>query len=157
MKLMIQRWRSLLILGGLFCLLQGWGIVPSAQAVTQISLTHLAYQECAPEVGAGAVTSGVTQSGHCFIISGEAENKSGKTVVDADVFGRIFDANNNPVMQNRGRLGAIAEIPPGLSPFEFRITIPADQLPPLTLEKFKASGFSGTVRPHSIMDEEENI
>lgn len=155
MKLMIQRWRSLLILGWLIYILQGWVMIPSALAVTQISLTDLSYQECAPEIGAGAVTSGTTLSGHCFIISGQAENKSGKPVMDADVFGRIYDANNNPVMQNRGRLGAIAEVPPGISTFEMRITIPADQPTPLKLEKFKASGFSGTVRPYSIMDEEE--
>jgi hypothetical protein len=66
-------------------------------------------------------------------------------VVDADIFGRIYDANNNPVMQNRNRLGAIPEVPMGVSEFELRISVPANLQPPLKLEKFKAVGFSGKV------------
>ena len=68
-------------------------------------------------------------------------------VYDADVFGRILDANNEPTLQNRNRVGSIAEVPPGVSDFEVRITVPANQPTPLKLKNFKASGFTTKVTP----------
>jgi len=123
-----------------------WAIAPSALALTQIKLTDVGYKECPPELAAGAVTSGTTNVANCFIVTGKAENTSGKPVYDADVFGRIYDANNDSVMQNRTRLGSIAEIPAGVSEFNMRISVPANQPLPLQLKQFKAAGFSGQVR-----------
>ncbi|MDG2991043.1 hypothetical protein L3556_08910 [Candidatus Synechococcus calcipolaris G9] len=118
-----------------------------AWAATQIRLFDLTYQDCPAEIGAGAVTpGGTTLRANCYLIIGQAENKSGRTVVDADVFGRIYDANGNPVMQNRTRLGAIEEVPPGISEFQIRVSVPYDQPTPLILEQFKASGFTTKVR-----------
>ena len=82
----------------------------------------------------------------CYIVTGVTNNTSGKTVFDGDIFGRIYDANGNSVMENRTRLGAIEEIPPGTSEFELRISVPANQPEPLKLEQFKAAGFTGSVR-----------
>lgn len=121
--------------------------VPSAIALTQIKLSDLSYEACPADVGEGAVTSGgTTMRANCFLVTGKAENASGKPVLNADVFGRVYDANNNPIMQNRTRLGSIEEIPPGISDFELRISVPANQPTPLKLEQFKASGFVGKVR-----------
>jgi hypothetical protein len=127
--------------------LTSW-VTPPALALTQIKLSDISYHECSPEVGQGTVTSGggTARAATCFIVTGKAENKSGKPVVNADVFGRIYDANNDSVMQNRNRLGSIDEIPPGISDFEMRISVPASQPTPLHLEQFKAAGFSGMVR-----------
>jgi len=36
-------------------------------------------------------------------------------------------------MQNRTRLGSITEVPPGVSDFELRISVPANQPTPLKL------------------------
>jgi hypothetical protein len=120
---------------------------PAALAVSNIKLYDLSYHECPPELAEGNVTSGGSSApASCYIIAGKAENKSGKTVYDADVFGRIYDANNEPMMQNRGRVGNIPEVPIGVSDFEIRITVPANQPTPLKLEQFKASGFAGAVR-----------
>lgn len=119
---------------------------PPALALTQIKLSEVTYHECPQELASGAVTSGTTMAAHCFIVTGKAENASHKPVYDADIFGRIYDANNEPVMQNRTRLGLIAEVPPGVSNFEFRISVPANQPTPLQLKQFKAAGFSGQVR-----------
>ncbi len=119
---------------------------PSARALTQIKLSDVSYKECPPELAIGAVTSGTTNVANCFIVTGKAENKSGKPVYDADVFGRIYDANNDSVMQNRTRLGSIAQIPAGVSEFNLRISVPANQPLPLQLKQFKAAGFSGQVR-----------
>lgn len=121
-------------------------VAPVAHALTQIRLFDLDYHECPPEIGDGSVTPGSSTIANCFLITGKAENKSGKPVVNADIFGRVYDANNNPVMQNRTRLGAIDEVPPGVSDFELRISVAANQPTPLKLEQFKAAGFTGVVR-----------
>ena len=128
---------------GIFTLI----FTPPAFALTQIKLSDLSYQECSAEFSEGAVTSGgTTMAANCFIITGKAENGSGKPVFDADIFGRIYDANGDSVMQNRTRLGSIAEIPTGVSDFQLRVYVPANQPLPLKLKQFKAAGFSAQVR-----------
>ncbi len=124
-----------------------WVITPAALAITPITLSQLSYIDCPPEIAKGAVTSGgVTQNASCYLIIGKAENKSGKAVYDADVFGRIYDADNNNVLQNRGRLGSIDKVAPGISDFELRVTVPSNLSTPLQLKKFKASGFTTKIR-----------
>jgi hypothetical protein len=124
-----------------------WVFTPAALALIQIQLSDISYHDCPSELAKGTVSSGGTSSpASCFIVTGKAENKSGKMVVNADIYGRIYDANGNSVMQNRTRLGAIDEVPPGISDFELRITVPANQPTPLQLKQFKASGFTGKVR-----------
>lgn len=123
-----------------------WLYTPPALALTQIKLTNLSYHECQSEFAQGAVTSGTTRAANCFIVTGKAENPSNKPVYDADIFGRIYDANNDSVMQNRTRIGSIAEIPPGISDFELRISVPANQPLPLQLKQFKAAGFAAQIR-----------
>ncbi len=124
-----------------------WLQSPSAFALTQIRLFDISHAACPADVAEGAVTSGGTSMpADCFIITGKAENPTNKIVLNADIFGRIYDANNNSVMQNRTRLGSIEEVPPGISDFELRISVAANQATPLKLEQFKASGFTGKVR-----------
>jgi hypothetical protein len=121
--------------------------MPFALAVTQIQLSEISYRDCPPEIAEGAVTSGgVTQSASCYLVTGKANNPSSKTVYDADVYGRIYDADDNIVLQNRGRLGSIDQVPPGTSDFEMRISIPSNLSTPLQLKKFKASGFTKKIR-----------
>jgi hypothetical protein len=141
--------RFLLTLTLFFCLLIT-AMVPPAWAMTEIPLTHLDYKNCPPELAEGNVTSGSSDPANCFIVTGTANNKTGKTVYDADVFGRIYDANGEPAMQNRTRVGNIAEIPPGKSEFEVRISVPAEQPLPIRLEQFKAAGFSAKIRGQSL-------
>ena len=124
-----------------------WVFTPPAIALTQIKLSNLSYKDCPPELAQGAVTSGGSATAaNCFIVNGKAENATNKTVYDADIFGRIYDANNNSIMENRTRLGSIDQIPPGSSDFELRISVPANQPTPLKLKQFKAAGFSAQVR-----------
>ncbi|WP_298975612.1 hypothetical protein [uncultured Thermosynechococcus sp.] len=134
---------------GLLLSILCWSSIATLPAIATIPvrLFDLSYHECPPEIGEGSVTSGgTTLKANCYLITGKAENKSGKTVVDADVFGRIYDANGNPVLQNRTRVGTIDVIPPGISDFEIRISVPYNQPTPLQLEQFKASGFTAKVR-----------
>jgi hypothetical protein len=119
---------------------------PPAWALTQIKLSDLSYHECPAEMAEGTVTSGSSMEAICYLITGKAENSTNKPVVNADIFGRIYDADDNPVMQNRTRLGSIEEVPPGVSDFQLRISVAANQPTPLKLKQFKASGFTGLVR-----------
>jgi hypothetical protein len=121
-------------------------ITPSALALTSIKLFDLSYQDCPSDLAQGAVVSGSSRFANCFIITGKAQNGTYKTVYDADVYGRVYDANNDPILQNRSRLGSIAQVPPGISNFELRISVPANQPTPLKLKQFKASGFSTMIR-----------
>lgn len=136
--------RLMLVSLCLVCL--SWVMTYPALALTQLKLFDISYQDCPAELAEGAVISSGSAAANCFIVSGKAENSTYKTVYDADVFGRIYDANNDPVLQNRTRLGSIAEVPPGVSDFTLRISVPANQPEPLKLKQFKAAGFSGQVR-----------
>lgn len=138
-------WRWIGAIALLVFTLSSW-FAPPAWAITQIELKDLSYSTCPPELAEGMVTAGSLQSARCYLITGTAVNATGKPVINADVFGRIYDANANPVMQNRSRLGAIEYIPPGETPFEIRVSIADNQPEPLRLEKFKAAGFTGKVR-----------
>jgi hypothetical protein len=127
--------------------LVAWAIVLPAEAVTQIKIIDLSYHVCPPEIGKGAVTSGgTTRAADCYLVTGTAVNSTNKTLYDADVFGRVYDATGNPAIQNRSRLGSIDQVPPGKSPFEIRISVPAGQPEPLQLKQFKATGFSSSVK-----------
>lgn len=137
------------ILAGLFasclwCLSCLW--TPAAEAITQVELSDISYTDCPPELATGMVAAGSIAEADCYLIVGKANNPTGKPVLNADVFGRIYDANNNPVFQNRTRLGSIDKVPPGESDFSVRISVAANQPTPLKLEQFKASGFTGRVR-----------
>ena len=142
-----MRLRSLTVIF-ISCLITflSWVITPPAVALTQIRLFDVSYKDCPPELAQGAVSSSGSAAANCFIVIGKAENGTNKTAYDADIFGRIYDANNDSVMQNRTRLGSIPEVPPGISDFELRISVPANQPTPLKLKQFKAAGFSGQVR-----------
>ncbi|MDJ0732424.1 MAG: hypothetical protein QNJ33_20855 [Crocosphaera sp.] len=143
----IKTYAIAIIIGCVFSLLTSLWSQP-ALALTNIQLLDISYKDCPPELAEGNVTSGGSSlPADCYIITGKAKNTSGKTVYDADVFGRILDANNEPALQNRSRVGSIAEVPPGVSDFEVRITVPANQPTPLKLKKFKASGFTSKVTP----------
>ncbi len=137
--------RNLLISLLLVCLLC-LAIAPPAQANIQVKLKNLTYEPCPAEQGKNLVLGGGVMPADCYLIKGIAVNTSGKVVYNADIFGRVYDANGNDVMPERGRLGSIDVIPVGESPFEIMLSVPRDQPPPLTLKQFKASGFSGSVR-----------
>jgi hypothetical protein len=115
-------------------------------ANVQIKLTNVVYGPCTGDAGKNMVLGGGIMSARCYMIKGEANNSSGKVVYNADVFGRIYDANGNDAMPERARLGAVEQIPAGKSDFEIMVAIPAEQPEPLELKQFKASGFAGKVR-----------
>ena len=148
---MMFRFVAVLLISSLFWL-SSWVVTPAAKAMTSIKLSNLSYEPCAGDDANGSVTSGDIRPASCYTIKGKAKNITGKTVVDADVFGRIYDANDNLTYENRGRVGTIEEVPPGVSDFAIRVSVPANQPTPLKLKDFKASGFAGKVRPYYYDD-----
>lgn len=144
-------WRSLQIacLSLLICLpisLSIFAFSAPAWATVQIRLSDLTYIPCEGDIGKNMVIGGGVMSANCYVIKGMANNVSGKPVYNADIFGRIYDANGNDAMPERTRLGSVDELPPGKSEFQLIVAIPADQPEPLDLKQFKASGFAGKVR-----------
>ncbi|NEQ51041.1 MAG: hypothetical protein F6K11_13055 [Leptolyngbya sp. SIO3F4] len=127
-------------------------IATPAYAMTPLDVSNLAYGTCPEEYADGIVDSGSLIQATCYLVTGTLTNNSGKPILNADIFGRIYDKNNNPVMQNRGRLGGVDYVPPGKSDFEIRVSIAANQPPPLKLKNFKASGFVGKVRRQGRME-----
>lgn len=115
-------------------------------ASVQIKLSNVTYEPCTGDVGKNMVLGGGVMSAKCYMIKGNADNPSGKVVYNADIFGRIYDANGNDAMPERARLGSVDEIPVGKSEFEIMVAVPAEQPEPLELKQFKASGFAGKVR-----------
>jgi hypothetical protein len=133
----------------ILCLLAAaivWFPSDVAYALIPVRLFDLSYDVCPDELGRGVVDAGSSNAANCFIIHGKTENTSGKPVVNADIFGRIYDATHNTVFPNRNRIGAIDEIAPGVGEFSFQITVSANLPEPLQFEGFKASGFQGQVR-----------
>ena len=122
-------------------LLMGFGAVP-----LQLKDLHITPCPDTPEYTNLVTSNGNPIPARCLFIEGTVVNRSKNTLVNADVFGRLYDANGNEVLPERTRLGAIEEVPPGESPFSIRISVPVTSPLPLTLEQFKASGFGGTVR-----------
>ncbi len=122
-----------------------WLWVPPALAAIQMDVSDVGYKDCPPELAEGAVSSFSSQEANCFLVTGTVNNTSGKYIYDADIFGRIYDVNDNRVMQNRTRLGGIDEVPLGKSEFEIRISVPTNLETPLKLKQFKASGFAGRI------------
>lgn len=134
------------ILAGCLWLLLSVFPFSGAQASIPVRLFDLSYERC-PEAMQGMLESGSSNEANCFMIKGKAENKTGKDIVDADVFGRIYDGNGEPTFENRGRVGTILAVPPGVSEFQIPISVSASQPEPLVLKQFKASGFDSRVRP----------
>ncbi len=133
-------------ISALSLLISVWMFSSPAWANIQIKLTNVVYEPCMGEAGKNMVLGGGVMSAKCYLVKGNTNNTSGKVVYNADIFGRIYDANGNDAMPERARLGAVEEIPTGKSNFQIMVAIPAEQPEPLELKQFKASGFAGKVR-----------
>ncbi|CAI5464149.1 unnamed protein product [Closterium sp. Yama58-4] len=135
-----------------------WVQPPKALAVVTVALKDLTYRPCANPYTVGPGSS--LYKAKCFKIMGTTVNKSGRTVYNADVFGFVQDAYDEPAIPNRGRLASIKEIPVGEGTFEIEIVVPASESLPLTLKNFRATGFHGGVQrtgnPYDIFEEDKN-
>ncbi|GJP53210.1 hypothetical protein CLOM_g12843 [Closterium sp. NIES-68] len=134
-----------------------WVLPREALAVVTVGLKDLTYRPCAQPYTVGPGSS--LYKAKCFKIIGTTVNKSGRTVYNADVFGFVLDAYDEPALPNRGRLASIKEIPVGEGTFEIEIVVPASESLPLTLKNFRATGFHGGVQrtgnPYDVFEEDK--
>jgi len=116
---------------------------PALAKIVKMEVKDLTTKVCAVPQAPG-VPGSSTYKARCFEIVGTVVNPTQETVQNADVYGVVLDATNDPVLRS-GRVGAIEEVPPGESTFRLEITVASSQPTPLKLKAFKAQGFLGTV------------
>ena len=91
----------------------------------------------------------------CFVLSGDVNNPGRFPVVDTDVYARILDASEEPVLPNRTRVGSIGDVEPGTHAFALRLPIPAGTPGPFVVKNPKARGFSSPVRTRVDDDDDD--
>lgn len=120
-----------------------------ALADVKIALSNMQATEVPCPEGQTTVTGGTSFGATCFRVTGDAVNPAKQPVYNADIFGRVYDAQGEPALDaaENLRIDTIAEIPPGKSKVSFQITVNAAQakLGALELKNFKATGFLGKV------------
>eukprot|EP00894_Picocystis_sp_ML_P004954 jgi/Pico_ML_1/55471/g1148.t1 len=65
----------------------------------KLELADVTYELCADPVAAG--TPGTSSyKAQCYELQGKVYNRTGKDVYNADVFGTVLDANDDPVLRS---------------------------------------------------------
>ena len=129
-------------------------LVPAAAWASDLVVRQIQLEPC-PEADVGAQPEQKRPSGAtCYALRGEVVNPGKRPVVDTDVFAQILDSSGEPVLQNRSRVGSIGDVPPGVSPFALRLSVPAGTPGPLQVSHAKAKGFSAPVRTRAGEDDE---
>ncbi|WP_017327605.1 hypothetical protein [Synechococcus sp. PCC 7336] len=113
----------------------------------QIGLSDLHAVDCpdSPEYRNLPMSGASAAPVHCFLLEGTLHNSTQRTLYNADLFGRIYDASGNDVWPERTRIGAVEEVPPGDSTFSIRTGVPSTNPLPIELKQFKVMGFNGRV------------
>ena len=91
----------------------------------------------------------------CFVLTGEVDNPGRLPSVDTDVYARILDASDEPVLPNRTRVGSIGDVLPGRSHFALRMSVPAGTPGPFQVKNPRARGFSAPVRTRAAVDDDD--
>ena len=129
-------------------------LIPAAAWASDLVVRQILLAPC-PEADVGAQPEQKRPSGaSCYALRGEVVNPGKRPVVDTDVFAQILDSSGEPVLQNRSRVGSIGDVPPGVSPFALRLSVPAGTPGPLQVSHAKAKGFSAPVRTRAGDDDE---
>ena len=129
-------------------------LMPAAAWASDLVVRQILLEPC-PEADVGAQPEQKRPSGaSCYALRGEVVNPGKRPVVDTDVFAQILDSSGEPVLQNRSRVGSIGDVPPGVSPFALRLSVPAGTPGPLQVSHAKAKGFSAPVRTRAGEDDE---
>ena len=127
---------------------------PMAANALELEMSNLHVVTC-PEHDSGRQPENQrSSSADCYILNGSVFNRSNNSVQDADVFARLLDASDEPVLPNRTRIGSIIEVPPGESPFSIRLSIPAGSPGPFHVNKAHARGYKTLVRRGTYSSED---
>ena len=150
--LLNQSQRATLALAG--AVLAACLLMPAAAWASDLVVREIRLEPC-PEADVGAQPEQKRPSGaSCYALRGEVVNPGKRPVVDTDVFAQILDSSGEPVLQNRSRVGSIGDVPPGVSAFALRLSVPAGTPGPLKVSHAKAKGFSAPVRTRAGEDDE---
>lgn len=129
-------------------------VVPAGAWASDLVVRQIQLDPC-PDTDVGAQPDLKRPTGaSCYALRGEVLNPGKRPVVDTDVFAQILDSSGEPVLQNRSRVGSIGDVPPGVSPFALRLSVPAGTPGPLQVSHAKARGFSAPVRTRAGDDDE---
>ena len=124
----------------------GWGSPAWAFGPETIMLTdvRVEVQECKK----GQVISTPVK---CAQVSAQAVNGGKAPVLNADVFGYVLDADDNPISDTTEniRIAYLDSIPVGTSTVAFELVVPTAQLDlgPIQIQKLKATGFTRPMLP----------
>ena len=121
----------------------------------ELKLTSIRLDPCGQDDAGAQPDFQRPMGASCFVLSGEVNNPGRSTVVDTDVYARILDASEEPVLQNRTRVGSIGDVQPGTHPFALRMSIPAGTPGPFVVKNPKARGFSAPVRTRVDDDDDD--
>jgi hypothetical protein len=99
----------------------------------------------------GVSFSGASTAAACIEVKSTATNPSKRMLYSADVFGRLYDATGESMLDasENARIAYIDELAPGTSEVSFVLRVPAGQFDkgPAEFKNFKASAFEGKNLP----------
>ena len=128
----------------------------AALAVGPVSvpLERVTYEDVPCPAGTKASVGGAVQIKSeiaCVAFTARASNPSGKSLNNADVYGRVYDGAGSPVtdVSENNRIAYVDEVKPGESEVTFTLRMSRAQLDAgeLTWKGLKASGFAGKILP----------
>jgi len=118
-----------------------WAVGPQTVPLTDIHV----------EVGACKKGQVISQPVQCAEVTAQAVNKGKDPILNADVFGYVLDADDNPISDTTEniRIAYVDSIPVGTSQVTFELVVPESQmaLGPIQIQKLKASGFTKPMLP----------
>lgn len=143
--------RILPLLALLLVLLLNAGPIDAAE----LKLTSIRLDPCGQDDAGAQPDFQRPMGASCFVLSGDVNNPGRFPVVDTDVYARILDASEEPVLPNRTRVGSIGDVEPGTHAFALRLPIPAGTPGPFVVKNPKARGFSSPVRTRVDDDDDD--
>ena len=119
-----------------------------------VPLERVTYEDVPCPAGTKASVGGAVQIKSeiaCVAFTARASNPSGKSLNNADVYGRVYDGAGSPVtdVSENNRIAYVDEVKPGESEVTFTLRMSRAQLDAgeLTWKGLKASGFAGKILP----------
>jgi hypothetical protein len=119
-----------------------------------VPLERVTYEDVPCPAGTKVSVGGAVQIKSeiaCVAFTARASNPSGKSLNNADVYGRVYDGAGSPVtdVSENNRIAYVDEVKPGESEVTFTLRMSRAQLDAgeLTWKGLKASGFAGKILP----------
>ena len=140
-----------------WCLILLIGLWSSPPAwAAELNLSNVQLEACSADDPGNQPDFARPMGASCYVLSGDVINPGRRPLVDTDVYARILDASDEPVLQNRTRVGSIGVVEPGQHPFALRLSIPAGTPGPFVVKNARARGFNSPVRNTAPVELDED-